>query len=485
MRILFVNKGDTMQELLGIMYLSACLKRDGHTVEMVFISRGDPIDYARRFKPDMLAYSTTTGLHYDYLTINRELKKLGPAFSVFGGPHPTFFPEMIHEHGVDAICIGEGEEAISELANRLEAGQDYLDVRNFWFKHNDEIVQNEVRPYIDDLDTLPFPDRELFYKQDPFLRRNPVKTMIARRGCPNKCSYCFNHYYHKIYHKKGKILRLRSVDNVLAELEQLVAEYPLELLGFVDDHFLLSVPWLEEFAEKYSSRFDLPFYCGVHVHQINEYACHLLKKAGCQAVYMGIEAGDDRIRRELLYRHISRDEIKDAAITVRQFGLKLFAQNMLGFPSGSFQTDMRTVFLNIDIKPVFSWVSLCQPFPRTDLGEYSVKHGYFDGTIARMLPSYHAQSALTFSSDAEKKQIERMHHFFDAMVRYPKLVPFFLLLTRLPLDSLYIVFYKVWFGFHVRFYVFRYRLSVSDFLATVWRFFNTTHLPKLSQLRKK
>ncbi|MFC1853646.1 cobalamin-dependent protein [candidate division CSSED10-310 bacterium] len=103
MRILFINKGNTMQELLGIVYLSAVLKEHGHRVEMVLMSRQDPLQFATSYKPDILAYSTTTGLHHEYLAVNRTLKKKVSALAIFGGPHPTFFPEMIAEQGVDAV----------------------------------------------------------------------------------------------------------------------------------------------------------------------------------------------------------------------------------------------------------------------------------------------------------------------------------------------------------------------------------------------
>lgn len=484
MKVLFINKGDTMQELLGILYISSMLKQHGHTVELVFMSRKDPVEEARRFRPDVLAYSTTTGLHHDYLRVNREIKRHLPALSVFGGPHPTFFPEIIEEEGVDAVCLGEGEEAMTELVDRLAAGKPIDDVQNFYIRRNGQVTRNTIRPYVENLDDFPFPDRELFYRQDPFLARNPVKTIIARRGCPYKCTYCFNHYYHRLYHNKGKQVRIRSVDNVLEEIEQIRSNYPLQMLGFVDDHFLLSMSWLREFSEKYSKRFDIPFYCGVHVDQISETTCKLLRDAGCHAVYMGIEAGDDHIRKEILRRNISREQILRAASLVKDFGIKLFALNMIGFPGGTFQTDMKTLLLNVACEPHYTWVSIYQPYPRTDLGEYSISHGFYDGKLAELLPSYHAQSGLKFHSTTEKKQIERLHHFFDAMVRYPRLMPFFLLLTRLPFDSLYFLFYKYWFGYNVRFRIFRYRLSMKDFLTTAWRFLHTTHMPKLSQLKK-
>lgn len=481
MKILFVNLGDTMQEILGFLYVSAMLKKHGHSVELSLVSQSRPLDIAKSFQPDIIAYSTTTGLHNQYLTINQALKKEIPFFSVFGGPHPTFFPEMIEEEGVDALCIGEGENAFVELVDSIENQQEYRFVRNFWIKEKGTIYKNEVRPLIDNLDEFPFPDRELLYNKDAFLRNSPVKSLITRRGCPYSCSYCFNHHYHRMYKNKGKVVRYRSVDNVIAELQEIRDNYPVEMFGFVDDNFILSKKWLQEFSEKYAVRFDVPFYCGVHVDQIDEERCALLKKAGCQAVYMGIESGDETLRKQLLRRNISEEQIRRSASTIKMFGMKLFAQNMLGFPGGSFKTAMRTVFLNMDCQPDFSWVSLYAPFPRTDLGDYAVRHGFFTGAPESIAPTYHGTSLLNFSSKQEKQQIERMHHLFDMMVKFPGLLPFFLLLTRMPIDRVALFVYKFWFGLTVRRRVFQYKLTFSGFVATVWRYFHNTHMPSSSR----
>ena len=114
-------------------------------------------------------------------------------FSVFGGPHPTFFPEMIEKEGVDAVCIGEGEYAMLELMNRLEQGKPADDIQNFWIKSNGTTKKNMVRPLIEDLDELPFLDRELMYEGDKDLKLSRNKGFFAGRGCPYRCTYCFNH----------------------------------------------------------------------------------------------------------------------------------------------------------------------------------------------------------------------------------------------------------------------------------------------------
>ena len=170
MRVLFVTQ-QIDYEPQGIMHLSSALKAAGHQVALAVEAHEDPVAVAREFRPGIVGYTVITGSQQYYLQLNRRIKQEIDVFSAFGGPHPTFFPEMIEEEGVDGICIGEGEEAIVDLANVLEdggpGGLQNPSIPNWHFKLNGEIVRNPVRPYVDDLDSLPLPDRDLVYNKDP------------------------------------------------------------------------------------------------------------------------------------------------------------------------------------------------------------------------------------------------------------------------------------------------------------------------------
>ncbi|HUW13986.1 MAG TPA: cobalamin-dependent protein, partial [Anaerolineae bacterium] len=124
MRLLFVY--DTIDnEPHGVMWISSLLKQHGHETKMVVATEQDPLEVAAEWQPDMLGYSVYTGTQKIYLELNRKLREVVPgALSVFGGPHPTFFPEMIEQDGVDGVCVGEGEYATLELLDALEAGTD-------------------------------------------------------------------------------------------------------------------------------------------------------------------------------------------------------------------------------------------------------------------------------------------------------------------------------------------------------------------------
>ena len=135
---------------------------------------------------------------------------------LIGGGHPTVLPEyVISDHNVDMICIGEGEGAIVELADRMEKNQDYSNILNLWIKTDKGIVKNTIRPLLQDLDSLPFPDRDLFYRYGCFAGN---LYFISGRGCPFQCTYCCEHSFREIYKGRGKYNRLSSIYNIISEL---------------------------------------------------------------------------------------------------------------------------------------------------------------------------------------------------------------------------------------------------------------------------
>ena len=241
MKILFIVKALSISDPLGIMTLSAILKKAGHKTFLIPFKKEELFPSIEKIRPDIVAYSITTGNQKEYLEINKKIKgKFRNIYSVFGGPHPTFYPEIINEEGVDAICRGEGDIAFLEFVNKIETGKNYEKTKNFYVKKDGKIIKNEIRDLVLELDKIPFPDREIIYNKDEFLKNIKIKRFIASRGCPFQCTYCFNRQYNEIYKNKGKIIRQRSVDNIIEEIKDVRKKYPLEVVKFVDDTFAIN-----------------------------------------------------------------------------------------------------------------------------------------------------------------------------------------------------------------------------------------------------
>jgi len=468
-RVLFVLK-QIDYEPQGILHLSSALKAAGHEVALTVAAQEDPVRFAQDYHPDVLGYSVTTGSQGYYLDLNRRLRAQVDALSVFGGPHPTYFPEMIEAEGVDAICLGEGEEALVELADTLAAGAPITGIRNWWVKDSEGTIhRNPIRPPTPDLDTLPPPDHRLVFDKDSFTRGTGLKHFITGRGCPYNCAYCYNQAYQELYRGKGNVVRRRSVDKVLEELRWVRDGYPLQFVVFLDDTFIWPLDWLREFCARYPSEIGLPFFCNVRPNLVNEEIVGLLREAGCVSVGMGLESGDDEMRNRVLGRRLSRDQILKAAHLLRLASIQFITTNMLGLPTGSRESDLATLELNLACRPAYANSFLYQPYPRTALGDFAREQGLMCGEVDDIGSSAWDSTILNFDPDT-KRELENLNHLFAIAVEWPRALPLIKRLIRLPRNPLYRLAYKLWKGYAIKQRIHPYHPSPAEFVQTVRRF---------------
>ena len=439
MKVLFLYSYEYL-EPIGIMSLSAFLKK--HGIEVGFLDMLFEKDLFRSvedFAPDIIAYSITTGKHRFYRDINLQLKQRLKFVSVFGGPHATFFPDFIQEEGVDILCRGEGEYALLELVTALSQGASPVAIKNLWVKADGEVHKNEMRPLIENLDDLPFVDRELVNKYDHY-RKMHRRMVLTGRGCPYKCSYCFNHAYNNLYAGKGTIVRKRSVDHVLAELKQVVSTCKPRRFHFIDDTFIINKKWCDEFGVRYPKEIGIPFIAYMRVNLITDDIVRLLKNAGCITALYAIESGNDRIRNSLLQRGIARETILGAAALFKKYRLRTYSQNMVALPGETIAEAIETVDLNRECKPDYAWCSIYQPYPMTDLGKFSMEQGYIEAD--ELDESYYESTPLKHTA-TEKRHLENLHHLFSVFVAFSfarKMLPF---LIRLPLTRFYFLIWHM------------------------------------------
>lgn len=439
MRALFLNRLTGAECLgrqpLGLLYVSAALKRDGHEVFLADACREQTAREAvLRHRPDVLLYSVRTGYHRFYARLNRALKREFPQLlSVFGGPHATFYPQMIEsDEAVDAVCIGEGELAAVDLFSRLQSGAAWEETPNFWTRRDGRLRRNPVRPLAPDIDSLPLPDRELL---DPFpaLRAFPIRSFIASRGCPYDCTYCFNHAYARIYEGKGARVRLPSPRRFVDEIARELARAPFSAVQFEDDIFGLSPRWLEEFAALYRAQVGRPFSCNVRVELVTDRIADLLQSAGCAGVWLGLESGDEQVRSELLDRQNSDDVTRAGVARLKARGLAVSTENIVGIPTTTLAQDLKTLALNCELRPNYAQCSIFQPYPRTDLGKIAADAGLFSGDFDELGDFYEGTSLRV----AHKRELENLQELFALIVRFPRLRPLAPVLVRLPLHPLY------------------------------------------------
>lgn len=467
MRILFLVAKLHTIEPFGVMSLSPHLKRDGHSVKLMEAESEDLIHQVSRYHPDLIGYSVCTGSHQYYLALNRWLKKHINFVSVFGGPHPTFFPEMIHEPGVDAICRGEGELAFSDFCKCFEEEGEIKAVPNFLVKKGNHVESIPPRPLINNLDSLDFPDRKLYYSVSNEIYNHRVRSFLSSRGCPFLCTYCFNHVMDELYCGLWKHVRFRSPENLVEEIAFVVYRYPTNFVAFRESIFPLKIGWLRKFASLYSHRVGLPFYCHLRLDMLTDERVSLLAKAGCHSVNVGIETGNEQLRKHLLGRNHSNFTLISACKLLRNHGIKILANNMLGLPGSTFNHELETLHVNQLCRPDYSLAMLWQPYPRTKLAKYAKEKGYYDGCYNDLDFTYYNKSHINFGSELEKRRVENLHKLFAVGVAFPKLSGLIKFLTILPQNRIFkSIFRSTYLIFHQT-EIFRQHLRFNDWILNL------------------
>jgi len=452
-RVLFLTDQFVIDPL-GIGYLSASLKEAGHKVEMVQLPRTEDgfniapaYNLAVEFKPHILAYSTTTGAHRLWREANKELRLVLPKsiLTVVGSSHPTFFPKFVEEEGLDIICRGEGCQPLVELANIVPTYPwvlQSLDMPNLWISdRKGSVKQNDVGPP-PDLDMLPWPDRELLYKYERN-RNNPIRNILGSRGCPFNCPYCYNQAYRELYKGKGKTRRIRNPIDIVDEVEYVYQGWPTKFIYFQDDVLTQPRDWFYTMSDEYGKRFDrkLPYHCHVRADTLVKEDVDQLVNSGCHGVTLAIESGNKELRYEALGRRMPDEQIIQACAWIKESGLRLRTENMIGIPGEKYSTTWETVRLNQKCKPDVPWCSLYQPYPGTKLGQLAEDMGLCKVDPETVRPSFFEDLCL---QSADHDRLVNMQKFFGFAVAHPRWNWLVKMLVKLPPNQRYQRFSDWW-----------------------------------------
>jgi len=404
----------------GVASLSAVLKAAGHETRLLYLqeelSEDAFLAEMEVHSPDLVAFSTTT---HQYPYIERYagyLKTHRPnLLSVCGGTHPTLVPDqVIGSSAFDIVCIGEGEYALAELAGRLEEDQDYSDVRNLWIRHDGDVVRNEMRPLISDLDELPYVDRDLFGYEEMLADNDGWADVMVGRGCPYNCSYCCNHALKSRYRGLGRYVRFRSVDHVMGELQALQEHYTVKTINFQDDVFTLNQRWTLDFCEAYGAEFRLPFWINARVERISDKKIvAALAEAGCAGIRVGVENGDEELRNSVLKRTMSNEETISAFRLAHRYGLQTYTCNMIGIPGETPESIKATIDLNRALMPDKFQFSVFYPYPMTELYDTCVEQSLRDPDVK--VTSYYSKQSVLNLPTLTQKELAQGYERFEAL----------------------------------------------------------------------
>lgn len=445
-KVVFIVKEIEGAEPLGALYVAGCLEQAGHACRFVGTRGNDVLEEVRRYEPSVVAFGATTGLHRYYLGLNAHIKQHYPrVLSYMGGPHATYFPDVIHTPGIDVVCRGEGEEASVELVNALDRGDDYRAIRDLWVKHEGTVYKNPARALRRDLDALPYPPRNLLYDYEPALRLRPLKSFTTNRGCPFPCSYCFNPSLVEHYGSSWKKVRIRSPENVVGEIAEVRSAGSLQVIGFRESIFVYNAKWLRQFGELYRREVALPYYCHLRADLLTEEMVDLLAWSGCHTVNLGIETASEALANDVLRRNIKMDRLKRGVRLLKDAGIVVFADNILGIPGGTLEDDLATLKLNIELDVDYAAATLCTPYPGTGIAKYAQEHGYFDGDFDLIDDSYYTESVIKFPTQSIRRQTENLHKFFAVTAALPALYPLMRELIKLPPNDYFYSLFRAWY----------------------------------------
>jgi len=428
-KILFVL--DSVFEHQGIQALSAFMKRSGYGVEARIYEKGgsDSIVSAIAASPPLLVGFSVTSMNYKWaVELAGEIKKVSGIPVIFGGPHPTYFPEFIETDGVDIICMGEGEETLLELARRLEAGQDITGIKNLCVKSGGRVFRNELRPLVEDLDLLPHLDREIFYKDSPMLAGLSSKRFLVGRGCPYNCTYCHNHELRAAYAGKGRFVRFRSPADIISEIKDVREKYGMKTVSFCADTFTL-YPRIMEFLELYRKEIALPFFCQGRFNELTEENVGKLAEAGCFYMALGVESGSEKLRNIVLKRNMTDERIMRGAALLRRHNIKFISYVMFGLPGETLDEAVSTVELLGRIGSDSIAPTIYQPIVKTELWDYMVEHDLFEKGRTESFSHYSYDTPVRLS---HKREIVNLHKIAFLGVKFPSLIPLIRMLIRLP-----------------------------------------------------
>lgn len=432
MKVLFIypNAGSQLGFNYGVAHMSAVLKQAGHEVELWQLcedisplpSREEFIGRLRSLAPDVVGFSVVTNQWVYAKKLAEWTRQAISAPLVCGGIHALAAPEEILRTGFfDYVLVGEAEEAFLDFVEKMGNGADVSQVSNLGFLQNGKVHLNPVRP-LPDLKKLPFKDYDIFDFQEIIDAKNGWVGLMASRGCPFSCTYCFNHqmvsHYRKDLNcgfKALNYIRHFEVKQIIEEIKYLLKTYRnIKMFIFDDDLFTFYKDYVIEFCEAYKKTCSIPFVVNAHVGFFEKERARYLANANCKIVKFGVESGSERIRRQILQRHMGNEKIIQAIRTAHEFGLHTSVFLMIGLPDETREDLMATIRLMGKAKPGrYRW-SFFFPFPGTKAYDLSTKMGPLDQERMNRLMNFTTASCLDFGDDQNLllKKVGRVFPWF-------------------------------------------------------------------------
>jgi len=404
-----------MKLLLEIGRYSAVLKNAGYECSLLYIRnekvKNDLAPEVDKFRPQILVLFSTPEQFSFVKEISKSLKEQFPnIFQICAGLMPTLAPDAtIALKSLDALCIGEGEQALLEFVSAFNSDQTIHSFRNLWMRlPSGKIIQNPPRLLEENLDVIPLPDRTIF-DHNKILRASGNTLFVeAGRGALQDYIFSYDSALAQIYKEKGSYLRVRSPENIIREIRTFSSK--IEKVSFIDSNFIYSDEWLAELLMEYKKGLEFPFSINAFPEYLGAKILEALKKAGCYSITIPIETGNEKLRKKITNRNISNEEILRVSEEVRKNKIEFNIRLVLGFPNEYPEIIQETIALAKKLKPDHIHQTIYYPIPGTKLYNFCKEKGLIANRKFLEIEKY--QSVLDsseLSQDDLKNAYETIH----------------------------------------------------------------------------
>ncbi len=373
----------TIEPPLGLGYLAAVTQNTGLGCEIVDanllkLKMAEVVDLIRLKKPQIVGLSVNLFTYQTTLKTVTEIKKRFPKMIVvLGGPTATSIPrKMMESCPADAVCIGEGEETWSEVLERHKAGKHlFRGVSGITYRSGKRLYQNSPRAHIREIDTIAFPAYHLYPDLNRYKSRaiqKPVAPLLTSRGCPFQCIYCSKDVFRNF-------CRLRSPENVLAEIDMLVNKYQVKQIDILDDNFTINKERTERILDLLIQRnYDLyiNLQSGIRTEGVDQKVINKMKKAKVFKIPFGVESGDPAMLRRIKKR-LDLRRVLTCTRMAKKAGIKVYGFFMIGLPGDTPASMQKTIDFAIKMNPNIATFAMTIPFQGTELYEMVKKEGNF------------------------------------------------------------------------------------------------------------
>ena len=365
------------QPPMGLALIAALLERAGYPVTVIDANALDlrPEDVVPLVSDaDVIGLTAMTPSVNRAIVMARHLRQAYPDLPIIlGGPHATLLPEktLAIAPEINIVVRGEGEDTILELLSALERKEPLTEIQGISYRKDGQVVNNEARSGLVDLDSLPFLAYHLlpwqkYRPHPPHGRASPFAVIITSRGCPYKCAYCSKPVF-------GNLFRAQNPERVVEEILYYQKNFGIKEIAFYDDSFTLDKKRAAAIAEEIIKRgLKVHWSCETRVNLVDRELLGRLKQAGCYSISYGIESGSPEIL-GALDKEISLFQAEEAVRWSREVGLQTIGYFMIGSPGESPETVLQTIQFAKRLKLDFAQFSITTPFPGTKLYDLYLK----------------------------------------------------------------------------------------------------------------